>query len=428
MKKIFKLSSLAILAVAFMAVKCGEEELVPPDHLDPITVTLQEAIDNDTLLDLTIQISDSMFFSDPAGTQFNSSGSNAGGSKEIKNCNGDGGIVVFTSTDREFAFEEIPTKMGPIVGILSEYQGVRQLLLRSIDDVSQMTIDKCEEKTVTVTIEQFNTGDYEGQLVKIENVQFKIDGEDPQFNGTTSNGGGSRTLQDCDGNELTVFTDKDSPLSTIEIPTENGTIIGDASSFGDTKQLVLRSTADFEGMTEARCEVTTPSTTCGIEPTTTYFGDDFESASFTSGGWTTQVVTGPADWSVDNAGAGNSFYAKMSNYNGAGNDASETWLISPAVDISSSTAPLLSFMNAYNYDGAAIEVYVSTDYQTDSLPSTATWTALAPELAAGNWEWKCSTDLDLSAHKSATTRVAFKYTGSASDGSTWEIDDVLIKE
>ena len=391
---------------------------------------MEEALTSDTVLDLTVMI-DSVFFVDPEGTLFNGSGSNAGGTRILKDCDGNS-LDVFTSTDREFAYQEIPTGMGRIYGIISEYEGNRQLLLRSINDVAEMTLEKCAEKMELVTVEQFNTGDYFGQTVRLENVQFDL--EDANygnglFNGTTSNATGSKTLTDCDGNTLIVFTDSDSPLSTEEVPTLHGYIIGEANAYNSTQQLLLRTMEDVAGMTESRCEVAGTSTDCGITPTTTYFSDDFESQSFATNGWITKLVTGTLDWAVDNAGAGNSYYAKMSNYSG-GNSESETWLISPPIDISAATAPLLSFRNAYNYNGDPIEVYVTTsaNYSTDSLPATGTWTQLSPTLAPGNWDWECSTDLDLSAHIADSVYVAFKYTGSATDGSTWEIDDVIIKE
>ncbi|HMU14081.1 MAG TPA: choice-of-anchor J domain-containing protein, partial [Flavobacteriales bacterium] len=51
---------------------------------------------------------------------------------------------------------------------------------------------------------------------------------------------------------------------------------------------------------------------------------------------------------------------------------------------------------------------------------------LAPVLSPGSWTWTPSGALDLSAYLSNNTRIAFKYTGSASDGKTWELDDIKI--
>lgn len=157
---------------------------------------------------------------------------------------------------------------------------------------------------------------------------------------------------------------------------------------------------------------------------------DFEDQSVTSGGWTTQIVVGSDDWGTDDAGSGQggTYYGKISNYNGSGNDAAEAWLISPAVDLSGATNPVLTFKSAYNYAGDALEVKVSTDYTGSGAPGTATWTDLSPTLSSGSFSWTPSGNVDLSTYNGQTLYVAFKYTGSASDGSTWEVDDIKVDE
>jgi hypothetical protein len=103
----------------------------------------------------------------------------------------------------------------------------------------------------------------------------------------------------------------------------------------------------------------------------------------------------------------------------------ETWLISPAVNLTGTTAPVLNFVTACNYNGAVLQVLVSTDY-TSGDPNAATWTALPAAVSPGSWTWTPSGDMDLTAYSSANTRVAFKYTGSGSDGKTWELDNIKI--
>ena len=436
MNKIFKLSNAVILAVVIMAVKCGEKEIPRPDSLDPITVTMEQALNSDTVLDITVRI-DSVFFVDPPGTQFNNTGSNAGGTRVIKNCDGLS-LDVFTSTDREFAYQEIATGLGPIYGIISEYQGNRQLLLRSIEDVAEMTGEKCAEKVEVITVEEFNSLKYEGQLVKIENVQFVLDDSNygnGLFNGTTSNANGSKTFTDCDGNTAIVFTSTASTLTNVEVPTKKGYLIGEASSFNSTAQLLLRSEEDFASMTEERCTVEGggggANEPCGVVPTVTFVSKDFDDLSITSGGWTTQVVVGTTNWQTDEF-SGDKF-AKITNYASGANTAAEAWLISPAVDLSTAQTPLISFTNLANFNGDPLQLLISTDYSGTGDPNNATWIDLTSQATwdtdLGSWgDFLCSTDVDISSYKSDSTYVAFKYTGTNSNGSTWEIDDILIKE
>ncbi|WP_299461536.1 DUF5689 domain-containing protein [uncultured Microscilla sp.] len=100
---------------------------------------------------------------------------------------------------------------------------------------------------IPVTIAELNTGNYEGRIVQIEGVSFS-EPVGTKFNGTSSNGGGNKTLVDCNGNSTTVFTPSDKPFSDQELPIGNGTIIGKASSFNGTIQLLPRTEADFAGL------------------------------------------------------------------------------------------------------------------------------------------------------------------------------------
>ena len=168
----------------------------------------------------------------------------------------------------------------------------------------------------------------------------------------------------------------------------------------------------------------------------TYLAKDFDDNSATSGGWTinepTPATTSSLTWTTSTAGGAPNAYGMMKNYNGTGNEAVESWLISPSVDLSTSTTPLLSFKSAVAYDGDALEVLVSINYDGTSDPSSqGSWSALNPAmpLNSGTWfEWVSSGNVDLSAYNTAGVYIAFKYTGTATDGSTWEVDDILVNE
>jgi hypothetical protein len=80
-----------------------------------------------------------------------------------------------------------------------------------------------------------------------------------------------------------------------------------------------------------------------------------------------------------------------------------------------------------------LDVLVSSDYTTGS-PSSSTWTSLAPNFTlspnnyTSNYVWTFSGTLSLNAHKTANTRVAFKYTSTATAAAQYQIDDIIIKE
>lgn len=117
------------------------------------------------------------------------------------------------------------------------------------------------------------------------------------------------------------------------------------------------------------------------------------------------------------------------------NYASESWLISPAVDLSTKTQAYLTINHAANYfpqaegPSAYCSVMVSTDY-VEGAPTTATWEPL--ELS----QWPSNSDftyVDATADMSKyagqpNVSLAFKYTSTSAKAGTWEIASASITE
>jgi len=163
----------------------------------------------------------------------------------------------------------------------------------------------------------------------------------------------------------------------------------------------------------------------------TYLEDDWTGGNLTSNNaWTTQTDNVSYDWVGSELGSPGNPYARMSNYTNPDNFAVTSWLITPVMNLSAATTPVLTFKNAYNFAGDALEMYVSTDYTGGDPGTMGTWTDLTSSVtwSGGSFSWVGSGDVDLTTYISATTYIAFKYTGTATDGSTWEIDDFLVKE
>ena len=163
-----------------------------------------------------------------------------------------------------------------------------------------------------------------------------------------------------------------------------------------------------------------------------YLDKDFNDLSLTSAGWTTQIIIDTTNWYVSSF-AGDDF-VKASNYSNSQNVPSNMWLISPGIDLSSASQPMLSFETIMKYQGAALVLHISTDYDGTSNPTQqGTWTDIT---ALATWDidntawgpWTPSGDVDLSSYISSTTYIAYEYLGSANSGSTWEIDNIKITE
>lgn len=165
----------------------------------------------------------------------------------------------------------------------------------------------------------------------------------------------------------------------------------------------------------------------------TYFADDFEGGSLTgNNAWTIQDVSNTDVISTWILGTVSGNYAKISNYASGANHVLESWLISPSIDLSSGTAIDMSFDMTKKYTGDDMKVMISTNYSGSGLPSTATWVDITSlftlDTDDGSWTFVPSGNGDISTYNVANVYIAFEYTGSATDGSTWEVDNVLIQE
>lgn len=118
------------------------------------------------------------------------------------------------------------------------------------------------------------------------------------------------------------------------------------------------------------------------------------------------------------------YYMKASAFINKAAKASESWLISPEVDLSTATNATLTFMHIINYAG---------DMQTQQTlwvteTSTENWQQVTiPNYPAGdNWNEISSGNIDLSAYAGKKIKFAFKYISTTAAAATWEVYDVKI--
>ena len=107
----------------------------------------------------------------------------------------------------------------------------------------------------------------------------------------------------------------------------------------------------------------------------------------------------------------------------AKNYASESWLISPSIDIPTGTRSYFTFEHAGGYFGKASEeatVWISEnegDWEQLVIDSSAyptSWTFVS----AGNW--------DMTRYAGSTIQIAFRYSSTATKAGTWEVRNVSI--
>ncbi len=257
---------------------------------------------------------------------------------------------------------------------------------------------------------------YLSQLVKLENVQFS--NADIAPGSTYADGPNQQSknlmLTDCDGNSIIVRTSGYANFANELVAQGNGTLVAIVSRYNSDLQLLIRSFNEID-MTGDRC-----------------FGQmltDFEDGSL--GGWQSVSVSGNVPWE-NSIYSGNSF-AKISNWNGTGNPslACETWLMSPEIDFTNSSTASIEFLNDVRYSGPALQLLISTDYTGVGDPSqVGNWVDISSQVNwdsdSGTWQFQNSGIIDLSAYVGSKVYIAFKYVGTSTSGSTWQLDDIKI--
>lgn len=248
----------------------------------------------------------------------------------------------------------------------------------------------------------------QARLVVLDSVEFFVGSKNVTYADAVGKSSVDRDLTNANGDILTVRTSGYSNFAGNLIPAGKGKITVVVSQYNSTIQLIIRNISEVQ--------------LSAGNSTPPYLFKDFEDQSITSGGWINVNSVGNVPWSI---GTINGTYANASNYINGSNQACETWLISPPIDLTNSTNPALAFKSATKYTGPAIQAYVVTNYISGTPTST---TLLSPNLSTGNFVWRGSNYLPLSAFKQSNVRIAFKYSGTGGNGATWEVDNIGIIE
>ena len=143
-------------------------------------------------------------------------------------------------------------------------------------------------------------------------------------------------------------------------------------------------------------------------------------------------TAGQGDWTIDNKDLGgiehvwaqdSKYGMKASAYVDQANHATESWLVSPAVDLSAATSATLAFSHARRYgDLSQLSVQAKAGEGAWTVLEVSVW----PDGTSWNFE-DATADLSAFAGK-ANVQVAFVYTSSASAAATWEIKTVTITD
>ena len=299
-----------------------------------------------------------------------------------------------------------------------------------------------------VTLAQLTTGmqdRYLGSLIQLDGFAFT------NLNTTYSDTSAYKStvnldIKNCSNQTIIVRTSAYANFAGKRVAQGRGSIYAIYTTFGSTKQLIIRDESDVKF---------TDPYACALPPGTLLF-EDFESHAVTTAfpyvpvaipGWTNLAQAASELWTARTFSSNK--YAYMSGF-GTGQSTVTNWLVTKGVALTGTTKTLTfktiqGFILTTTPGGtpvqADLKVLISTNYTGTGNPWAAgvVWTDLTSQaiLSPGSTTssfpsgFTNSGNINLSSY-TGTIYVAFRYdgadpAGTASDKtSAWEVDDIKI--
>ena len=116
-------------------------------------------------------------------------------------------------------------------------------------------------------------------------------------------------------------------------------------------------------------------------------------------------------------------------------NASDSWLVSPAISLPAGSKAKLTFeqaMNQFKLNGTNVSMDEALKFVTVAVreEGSTVWTPLTvPSWPASlSWTFVPSGDIDLTAYAGKKIQIGFHYTSTADVAGTWEIKNIKIVE
>lgn len=263
---------------------------------------------------------------------------------------------------------------------------------------------------------------YKFKLVTLKGVTFQNGGT--AIFAPEDSKGQEEAITDAHGNTLVVRTSGYANFAANKLPKGKGNLTGILGRFRGSWQFTIRTAEDIKDFVEVPEEggqggETQPGVTETIFEETfatgvgTFTIENKEMASALTFVWKHDNFKNPG-------------YMKASAFKDNVSYASDSWLISPEIDLTAANAATLTFDHAINKGDVA---YVKTNHLVNvSKDNGQTWNALSGvSYPAGNsWEFSGSGDVNLSAYVGSKIKIAFQYKSSDGVSDTWEVKNVKV--
>lgn len=307
----------------------------------------------------------------------------------------------------------------PSVGRLSESL-YKTVLSRSCTIVPESDLVK------TVTIAQAKNDAVINTLIDIDDVQFTDASITTTYYDPNNDTGGATNhfLVDADGNSVIFRTSSFANYAGKPVATGRGKVRGVMTKYNSDYQFVARTERDIQ-LTGER-----------LSP---LFSESFEGITSTGNnqfialpGWSNVSINAGAEkWEARIFSLNK--YAQMSAF-GTGENAVDTRLITPAINLDNSTAEFMRFGYKTGFaNGVALSVWYSTDYDgsgTLAAVNAATWTQFPITLGVQDTSYASnfysSGNIDLSGIN-GNVFISFRYEGSTNGvNTTYQVDNIEI--
>jgi len=255
-------------------------------------------------------------------------------------------------------------------------------LLEQLQDFEYQNfiIRSAEVATITPKVAAIRdlTEEDENTFIQLDNMQIHRSNIALTYAGEASDQfDGFRTLESCDdGGTIALQTSTFADFKSVQVPQNKGSIKGIFSrDFGDDFNVfVLNTTSDVVFDNPERCDPNILECTSASGGGSVFYSENFEGfGGYAAEGWTNVNVSGGSTNWVIGSFSGSS-YAQISGFR-SGEDEIDVWLVSPSIDMDTTTGEELSFDVQTNFDnGNILSVLVSTNFTGDV--TTADWTIL----------------------------------------------------
>jgi len=237
----------------------------------------------------------------------------------------------------------------------------------------------------------------------------------------------NRYLMDCDKKQIIVRTSGYASFADDTISDLKGTITGIVTKFSSDYQLIIRDFKEVK-LTDERCTPGIPDLGSPVETLSQNFSSFANNATIAIPGWQNIAQTGDRSWQAKYF-SGNTYAQATGYYSGL--SSMVTWLITQPVTIS--TQKILSFQTAkayWTHTGTHLpfQVFYSTNYSGKNLV-TATWIPITATLAVKtdpDYTFVNSGNINLPVENGKSCVIAFKYTGSDTESTSYQIDNISV--